>query len=923
MEEKKIFLLDAYALIYRAYFAFSKNPRINSKGLNTSAIYGFSNTLIEVLEKENPTHIAVVFDAPGPTFRHEMFPAYKANRDAMPEDIQISIPYIKDLIKAFNIPVIQMDGYEADDIIGTLAHKADDFDYTVYMMTPDKDYAQLVREKVKMYRPSRGGNGPEIWGVEEVKQKFEIDDPIQVIDILAMWGDAVDNIPGIPGIGEKTAKKLVGQYGSVEGLYEHTDELKGKQKEKVEANKEQAFLSKELATINVSVPVEFDESKLVRDPINQQKLEELFNELEFRTLLSRLFGGMTNEFKVEGTQMNMFDTQEVSNAESTSITDFKSFDEAAVDYRFVASKEELSDLIKKLNGQSKIAFDTETSGLDALTAKIVGASFSFEKGNAFYIDLVNDFEAKIQLLKAFFTDYKGLVIGQNLKYDLTILHQLGIPINFKCFDTMLAHYLIDPEQKHGMDFLAELYLNYRTIPIESLIGKKGKSQQSMADIDPKEITNYACEDADITFQLYECLKEELEKAPKLKALFENIEVPLLKVLLEMESEGVRLDTQALAILSKELEEEELQLEQKIRSVVDFEFNVNSPKQLGEVLFDHLKLDAKAKKTKTGQYVTSEETLQKLAGKHEVIDQILIYRGLKKLRSTYVDALPLLINSQTNKIHTSYNQAVAATGRLSSNNPNLQNIPIRSERGKEVRKAFVPSDENHVLLAADYSQVELRIMAELSKDEGMCEAFQKGLDIHAATAAKVFGVELEEVTREMRGKAKTVNFGIIYGISAFGLSQRIGISRTEAKEIIENYFMKYPGVKSYMDNAVKIARDQGYVETIMGRKRYLADINSRNAVMRGFAERNAINAPIQGSAADIIKKAMIDIQTEMKKRQFKSKMILQVHDELIFDAHLSEVDELQEMVKQKMKNAVHTEVPLEVDANTGRNWLEAH
>jgi DNA polymerase-1 len=915
MEKKKLFLLDAFALIYRAYFAFSKNPRINSKGLNTSAIMGFANTLMEVLEKQKPDYISVVFDSSGPTFRHEMFSEYKAHREEMPEDIRKAVPIIKQLIDEFNIHRCEISGYEADDIVGTLAHQAVADDLEVYMMTPDKDYAQLVKEGVYMFRPGRGGNGPETWGVEEVKEKFEIEDCLQVIDILGLWGDASDNIPGVPGVGEKTAKKLIAKYGSIEGLYENTADLKGKQKEKVEANKEQAFLSKELVTIALDCPIQFEREDFLFRENKGESLKALLVDLEFRRLTTKLFPGGA-PVALEGEQASLFGTEEVEVVEEQ-----KSFDKSKVDYTLIQSITSLKKVLAEVSKADAICFDTETTGLDALKAKMIGLALSTEKGKAFYIDCQQERESVLEELKSFFQQDK-LWIAQNIKYDMHVLENDGITLEGRKFDTMLAHYLIEPDQKHGMDFLALKYLNYIPVSIETLIGKKGKGQKSMLDVPVEEVTDYACEDADITFQLYELFKVELEKTGRLYQVFEEIEMPLVDVLKDMERVGFNLDVDSLKVMSEELAKEEIMLEAKIKDLAGEEFNVSSPKQLGEVLFEKMELDAKAKKTKSGQYSTSEEVLTKLAGKHEIIDHILDFRGVKKLKSTYVDALPLLIDENSNRIHTSFNQAVAATGRLSSVNPNLQNIPIRTERGKLMRKAFIPSEGN-MLLAADYSQVELRLMAEMSGDEGMIEAFQNKQDIHSATAAKVFGISLEEVDRDQRSKAKMVNFGIIYGISAFGLSQRLGVSRKEAKAMIDEYFAKYPKVKEFMDKSVKDARDHGFVETIKGRRRVLNDINSRNAVVRGFAERNAINAPIQGAAADIIKIAMINIQDRMKAEDLKSKMLLQVHDELIFDVLPSELDKMKDLVKTEMEGAVSMSVPLEVEASLGENWLQAH
>ena len=915
----KLFLIDAYAIIYRAYFAFGNNQRYNSKGLNTSTTLGFTNTLLDVLNNIRPSHIGVVFDAPGDTFRNEIYPEYKANREAMPEDIRKALPYVKKIIEGFNIPIVEKVGYEADDVIGTVAKKAEKEGYEVYLMTPDKDFAQLVTENILLYRPGRSGKPAEVWGIEEVKKKFEVM-PEQVIDILGLWGDAVDNIPGIPGIGEKTSKKLVNQYGSVEGLIEHVDELKGKQKENVTNFAEQGLLSKKLATIEVNVPVDFELDTFINEPKNTELLKEVFAELEFRTLSERVLGEKIQATNSTG-QTDLF-AQSSEEASTDELQKIESFEDQKKEYTLIDTIEGTKELVQKILKQSSFCMDTETTGLDSHTAEIVGISVSWEANKAYYIHIPEGQEkAYVECFTDVFADKSKELVGQNIKYDINILKSYGVEIKNKLFDTMIAHYLLQPDLKHNMDFLSETYLNYRPISIETLIGKKGKNQKSMRDIPASEVTNYACEDADITWQLKLLFEKELEKV-NLKKLFVELEMPLIHVLSDMELAGVSIDTEALKIYSEELKKEIENHEKSVLDQAGVEFNVGSPKQLGEVLFDHLKIVDKPKKTKSGQYQTNEETLQKLADKHPIVKDILEFRQLKKLKSTYVDALPELINPATNKIHTSFNQAIAATGRLSSTNPNLQNIPIKTERGREVRKAFIASEGNE-LLAADYSQVELRLMAEMSQDEGMLHAFQEGLDIHSATASKVFDVSLEEVDREMRSKAKMVNFGIIYGISAFGLSERLGIPRKEAKEIIDNYFKKYPKVSSYMSNCVETAKEKGYVETIMGRRRYLKDINSRNAVVRGYAERNAINAPVQGSAADIIKKAMIDIQKEIIENDWKSKMILQVHDELLFDTVLAEKEALSELVKDKMQNAVKLSVPLDVDMNFGKSWLEAH
>lgn len=925
MEEKKLFLLDAYALIYRAYYAFIKNPRINSKGLNTSAILGFTNTMLDVIKNQNPTHLAVVFDYPSATFRQEDFTAYKANREETPEDIKKSIPIIMEVIKAFNIPILMKEGYEADDVIGTLSVMAEERGFKTYMMTPDKDFGQLVTENVFMYKPGRGGKPAETWGVKEVCEKFEVENPKQVIDILGLWGDAVDNIPGIPGIGEKTAKKLISQYGSVEGLIEHADELKGKQKENVINFAEQGLISKKLATIILDVPVEFNEEDLIMCEPNKDKVIELFSELEFRTLAQRAFGvSIQSTAPTEG-QLDMFGTPETASFEETEVTEFKTLENTEHNYILVDTPEKRKSLIADLKKQKSFCFDTETTSVEPLDAELVGFSFSFKKGEAYYIPTPQNFEEA----KAIITEFKSVLedenidkIAHNIKYDNAVLDKYDITVKGYFFDTMIAHYLIKPDMRHGMDVLAETYLGYKPVSITELIGKKGKNQLNMADLAPEKIVDYASEDADITLQLKEIFEKEIKNS-HVEKIYKEIEYPLISVLQKMEKEGVHLDKEALSIFSKELEVELKELENKIYTLSGEEFNIDSPRQLGEVLFEKMEIKAKVKKTKTGQYSTNEETLAKLTDKHEIFNVILDYRSTKKLKSTYVDALPLLINPKTNRLHTSYMQTVAATGRLSSVNPNLQNIPIRTERGREIRKAFIPRDDKHTLLAADYSQIELRIIAALSKDKDMIEAFSSGTDIHSVTASKVFGVSLNEVTRDMRSKAKMVNFGIIYGISAFGLSQRLSIPRKEAKEIIDNYFEEYASIKTYMDNSIATAREKGYVETLLGRRRNLSDINSNNAIVRGHAERNAINAPIQGTAADIIKLAMIGIDKAFTKQNLESKMILQVHDELVFDVLKTEVDQVKEIVKHEMENAVKIAVPLTVEMNTGNDWLEAH
>lgn len=928
---KTLWLLDAYALIYRAHFAFSQNQMINSKGLNTSAIYGFTSTLWDVLTTHNPSHIAVVFDLSGPTERHIEFPEYKANREEMPDDIRLAIPYIKKIIHGFNIPTISAEGYEADDVIGTLAKKAEKEGYTTYMMTPDKDFGQLVSENIFMYKPARMGNKAEVWGVDEVCKRFEITDPLQVIDYLGMCGDAVDNIPGIAGVGDKTAKKFLKQYGSIEGLLANTADLKGKMKEKVEASHEIALLSKKLATIIIDAPIEFNPNELKRDPLNKKELEGIFADVEFRTLAKRILGEeVTIVSNNTSGQMDMFaaannTAEETDTKKEELITEFKTLENTQHNYQLIQSDEELTKLVEELTAAKSYCFDTETSSIDAMTAELVGLAFSIKKSEAYYVPISeNQEQAKQQVdrFKAIFEDDSKEVIAQNLKYDLTVLKNYGVELKGKFFDTMIAHYLLQPDMKHGMDILAENYLNYKPQSIEELIGKKGKNQGSMRDVELDKVAEYAGEDADITLQLKTIFEKELGNG-EIRKLFDQVEMPLIPVLAAMEYEGINLDVDILADFSQELETSLKTLNENIIELATTDFNVDSPKQLGQVLFEVLAIDEKAKKTKTGQYSTSEDTLVKLANKHEIIPKVLEYRSLKKLKSTYVDSLPSLVNNKTHRIHTNYMQAVAATGRLSSNNPNLQNIPIRTEKGREIRKAFIPRNADYQLLAADYSQIELRIIAALSGDESMIEAFRNGTDIHAVTASKVFDVPLEEVDRDMRSKAKTVNFGIIYGISAFGLSQRINISRKEAKSIIDNYFEKYPKIKEYMDNSIAYAKEHGYVETVMKRRRYLKDINGSNAIMRGYAERNAINAPIQGSAADVIKLAMINLQKELIDKNFKSKLLLQVHDELVLDAHKDEVEQLKPLIKEKMENAVELNVPLIVEMDIADNWLEAH
>lgn len=930
---KKLFLLDAYALIYRAYFAFAKNPRINSKGQNTSAAFGFTNVLIDVIKNEKPTHLAVVFDPPGgSTHRQADFEAYKAHREEMPEDIRSMIQPIKRIIEAFNVPILEVNGYEADDVIGTLAKIAEKKGYTTYMMTPDKDYGQLVSENIFMFKPGRGGNPPEIMGVKEVCEKFEVENPMQVIDILGLWGDASDNIPGIPGIGEKTAKTLIQKYGSLEAILENAHELKGKQQENVINFADQGRVSKMLATIITDLEVEFDEEALIMCDVDSEKVKDIFTELEFRNLARRVIGedivvtAHPTANSGDSAQLDLFGVQSMLvEQDPTPTADYKTIATEKPSYHLITQADERKELLDLLLKQEQVCFDTETTDLDALHADLVGMSFSFKAREAFYVAVPDNFEdAKkvVEEFMPFFESNKIEKIAHNIKYDLKVLNRYSVSVAEPTFDTMIAHYLINPESKQSMDFLAEFYLKYKPISIETLIGKKGKSQGNMKDLKPEEVVDYACEDADITFQLKQIFEPEIQKE-HLKELFYNLEMPLVHVLKDMEQEGIAIDVESLKDYSKELETTLLQLEKDIKSAAGFDFNVDSPKQLGEVLFDHLKIDPKAKKTKTGQYATSEDILQKLSNAHAIIPMILEYRQLRKLKSTYVDPLPMMTDRLDGRIHTNFMQTVTATGRLSSNNPNLQNIPIKTEKGREIRKSFIPRDSNHVLLAADYSQIELRIIAALSGDETMIHAFHNKFDIHTATASKVFHVPMEEVTREQRGAAKAVNFGIIYGQSAFGLSQSLNISRTEAKSIIDSYFEQFSALKTYMDKVLLDAREKGYVETIMKRRRYLPDINSANAVVRGFAERNAVNAPIQGSAADIIKMAMIKLHHTLKDHHLKSRMILQVHDELVFDVPLDEVDVMKTLVKECMEHAVAVGVPIDVEVEVGRNWLDAH
>ena len=933
-QNSKLFLLDAYALIYRAYYAFIKNPRINSKGFNTSAILGFVNTLEEVLKKENPTHIGVAFDPPGPTFRHEAFEQYKAQREETPEAIRLSVPIIKDIIKAYRIPILEVAGYEADDVIGTLATEAGNQGITTYMMTPDKDYGQLVTDHVFMYRPKYGDKEFEVMGVEQVKAKFDIQSPAQVIDMLGLMGDSSDNIPGCPGVGEKTAQKLIAEFGSIENLLEHTDQLKGALKTKVETNREMIIFSKFLATIKVDVPIRLDMNSLVREQADEDTLRKIFDELEFRTLMERIFKKESSPASpIAGTlfnqengpvQGNLFEefTPDHTNEEKKS--NLESLNSLSYDYQLIDTEEKRNEIIKKLLTSEILALDTETTGTDPMDAELVGMSFSITENQAFYVPVPAEREEAIKIVREFepvFKNEKSLKVGQNIKYDMLVLQNYGIEVRGKLFDTMVAHYVLQPELRHNMDYLAEIYLHYQTIHIEELIGPKGKGQKNMRDLSPQEVYLYACEDADVTLKLKNILEQELKKNDAEK-LFYEIEMPLVPVLVNIESNGVRLDTEALKQSSEHFTTRLQSIEKEIYTLAEGEFNIASPKQVGEILFDKLKIVEKAKKTKTGQYVTSEEVLESLRNKHDIIGKILEYRGLKKLLSTYIDALPQLINPKTGRIHTSFNQTVTATGRLSSSNPNLQNIPIRDEDGKEIRKAFIP-DDGCSFFSADYSQIELRIMAHLSEDKNMIDAFLSGYDIHAATAAKIYKVDIKEVTADMRRKAKTANFGIIYGISVFGLAERMNVDRKEAKELIDGYFETYPQVKSYMDKSIQVAREHGYVETIFHRKRFLPDINSRNAVVRGYAERNAINAPIQGSAADIIKVAMARIYERFKAEGLKAKMILQVHDELNFSVPAKEKEIVEQVVIEEMEKAYRMHVPLKADCGWGTNWLEAH
>ncbi|WP_321289588.1 DNA polymerase I [uncultured Sunxiuqinia sp.] len=918
----RLFLLDAYALIYRSYFAFIKNPRFNSKGLNTSTMMGFVNSLEMLLNKENPTHIAVVFDVHAPTFRHEMYTEYKGTRDEMPEDIRTAIPWVRKIIEAYNIPILEKEGFEADDVIGTLAKRAEKQGYKTYMMTPDKDYAQLVSENIFMYKPGRAGNDVEVWGVEEVKKKFEIERPEQVIDILGLMGDSSDNIPGCPGIGPKTAMKLISSYHSIDGIYEHIEELKGKQKENLVNFEEQVRLSRKLVEIIQDVPVVFDEKTLTKDEANIEELRNIYNELEFKTLAQKL-DAPKQKADPSFEQGTLFGGSEGS--EQVVRKDLVNLENTPHNYFLVENAMQRASLRAELSVQEEFCFDTETTGLDTHTAELACLSFAFKKGEAYCVTLPTKREEAQKIVEEFhliFEDENVRKIGQNIKYDILMLKHYNVEVKGPIYDTMIAHYLIQPELRHNLDYLCETYLGYQKVETEELIGKKGKKQQSMRQVPIEKLKDYACEDADLTLQLKLAIDPELDKTG-VRSVFEKIEMPLIPVLADMEMAGVTLNTNELDIFADKLREQLSTLEKDIKDLAGEDFNVSSPKQLGPILFEKLNIVNKARKTKTKQYSTAEDVLSKLVDKHPIVPKILEFRGLKKLLSTYVEALPQLVNTRTGKIHTSYNQAIAATGRLSSTNPNLQNIPIRDEEGRELRKAFTASDENHVFLSADYSQIELRIMAALSKDENLLEAFNNKQDVHSTTASKIYKVALDEVTSDMRRKAKTANFGIIYGISAFGLSERLNISRTEAKELIDGYFKNFSRVKEFMDESINLARDHGYVETIKGRRRYLKDINSANAVVRGVAERNAINAPIQGSAADIIKLAMINIWNTLNEQKLQAKMILQVHDELNFDVPKNELDQVKEIVKQQMEHAVEIGLPLTVEMNAGVNWMEAH
>jgi len=922
---KNLFLLDAYALIYRGYYAFIKNPRINSKGTDTSAILGFMNSLFDIIRTQNPDYLAVAFDKGGSVTRSEMFEEYKSNRDKTPEPILVAIPYIKEILKGMKIPILEKEGFEADDIIGTVAKDAEENNFKVYMVTPDKDFAQLVSDNIFLCKPARMGNSMEIWGVDEVKDKFEVGSPDQVIDYLGMMGDSVDNIPGLPGVGDKTAKKFIKQYGSLENLLQNAHKVTGKLGEKIIENKELGVLSKKLAKIILDVPIDYnlDEFKL-SDP-DKEKVLKVFDELEFKRIKEtffKIFG--TNSIKsqekgAEAVQGDLFSETYNLKSNIDNLNDLKST------YQKVESFEELNLLVDKMMKQEVVAFDTETEGLNAFETNIVGISFSWKKGIGYYLPITNNksvHEKSFEILKPFFESTEIIKVGHNIKFDIQVLKKYNINVSYPIYDTMVAHYLINPDMRHNLDTLSESYLNYSPISIESLIGKKGKNQISMRDVSIDEITNYASEDADITLQLKGVFDKEIE-VNNFNKIFYDIEIPMINVLSDMETEGIKIDTSYLKKLDKEFEEDLGKLKKEIFKKAGEEFNLNSPKQLGEILFDKLKLVSKAKKTKTGQYSTSEEVLSSLANDHKIIEKILEWRSLDKLQNTYVKSLPKEVSRLTNRVHSSFNQTVTTTGRLSSNNPNLQNIPIRTANGQKIRRAFIPRNSDYILMAADYSQIELRVIASISNEENMIDAFTNNQDIHTMTASKIYNVDPENVTREQRGNAKTVNFGIIYGVSAFGLSQQTDLNRSESKVMIDNYFLNYPGLKKYMSDQIDFARNNGYVETIMGRRRYLQNINSQNNMLRSSAERNAINAPIQGSAADIIKIAMININSEFKKQSLKSKMLLQVHDELVFDVHNSEKDQIKDIVKTTMESAVKLKVPLKIDLEFGKNWLEAH
>lgn len=930
MNQKRLFLLDAYALIFRGYYAFIKNPRINSKGLNTSAIMGFMNSLLEVIRKEKPNYLAVCFDKGGSQERFSIFPEYKANRDETPEAIRIAIPYIHKILDAMQIPIIEKEGYEADDIIGTLAKQAEQEGYTTFMVTPDKDYGQLVSENIFMYKPARGGKDIEIWGVEEVKQNFGVNSPEQVIDLLGMMGDAVDNIPGFPGVGEKTAQKLIQEFGSIENLLQNTDKLKGKLRENIENNAEKGLLSKRLARIILDVPVTFHKENFALSSPKMEEIIPIFEELEFRTMLGTLQKAF-QQVNTSNTEYNLFNISENSQNIQLSLFDnpetsqYKTIKDIEHSYYLIENKEDSYKLVSELLLQKEVCFDTETTSLNELEAELVGMAFSWEKHKGYYVLFPESKELTqeiLEIFRPFFENSSITKIGQNLKYDIKVLAKYNIQVLGNLFDTMIAHYLLNPDGKHNMDILSENYLHYSPISIETLIGKKGKGQLSMRQVPPQEQKEYAVEDTDVTLQLKNIFEQQLQKYNAEK-LFSQIESPLVQVLADMELEGIRIDVPFLKSLSDDIEKDIFSLQQAVYEQAGETFNLSSPKQLGDILFEKLKLISKPKKTKTGQYATSEEILSELAPKHKIVANVLEYRQLQKLQSTYIDALPKEVNSTTGRVHTTYMQAVTATGRLSSNNPNLQNIPIRTERGQQIRKAFVPRNEDYTLLSADYSQIELRVIAALSGEKNMIEAFLQNQDIHRSTAAKVFNVDIQSVTREQRSHAKTVNFGIIYGVSAFGLSNQTELSRSESKELIDTYYQTYPLLKVFIDKQIHFARENGYVETILGRRRYLPDINSRNQVVRGAAERNAVNAPIQGSAADIIKIAMVNIYNLLKDNKLKTKMLLQVHDELIFDVPKNELDFVKPLIKKTMEEAYQFAVPLVVDLGVGKNWLEAH